>query len=220
MRSPSVFGPMRGPGTSVRSGDRDDPAVLRRGEDVAVAGSLHDGPFEVADRRCGFVEPPRQRDLVWSGHFQAERLGPARPACPRRRHYVRSWSSRNSRRSVSSHRTICRRVVVALGQASDRLVDHMEDSRRHANDLTVSGRGRRPAAAATTAAPRGDTAGSRSWRTPMPFADPVRADIDTDAAGRVLLRAADRVVAAPAAISRQARPAFGPAAVAPMAAVT
>ena len=80
MRSPRVFGPVRGPGTSVSAGvTHDDPAVLGGDEDVAIAGPLHDGAFEGADRRFGLVQPARgcgQRDLVGPGHVEAEGLGP------------------------------------------------------------------------------------------------------------------------------------------------
>jgi hypothetical protein len=98
--------------------------------------------LQVADRRFGLVEPARgrgQRDLMWPGHVKAERLGPDDELAHVGVAAQQVVDELAAQRLLPPHH-LPARVVVALRQACDGLIDHMKyRGRRRPHHLTVSG---------------------------------------------------------------------------------
>ena len=124
--------PARGPGgaghVGVGRGHDDDPAVLGGDQHVAVADAVHDRTFQRADRRLGVREPAGgrgQRHLMRPGHVQAEGLGPFHQPAHVGVAAQQVLDELPPQRLLPAHH-LPAGLGVALGQAGDRGVDHVQ----------------------------------------------------------------------------------------------
>ena len=129
MRSPSVFGPVRGPGTSVSAGVTTtiQPSLVATRTSRSPAQCTTARSRELIAASASLSRPVGAASATWCGpgHVQAERLGPLHEPADVGVAAQQVVDELAPQRLLPPHH-LPAGVGVALGQAGDGLVDHVQ----------------------------------------------------------------------------------------------